>query len=104
MPSRRKRPRLSRLKAGGHVWKVKYHRAWPEAHSDVLGSVDTTTNTMLLNDEDHLSQDRKDETFIHEVVEILNQQFELELPHWKITALGEGLFQILRDNDGWWRG
>ena len=37
-------------------------------------------------------------TVIHEIFEILNDSFELELPHTTITALETGMFAVLKGN------
>jgi hypothetical protein len=42
---------------------------------------------------------RKEEAFLHETIEAINAMYELNLVHWKITLLGELLYQIFKDND-----
>jgi len=44
------------------------------------------------------SPDRMNEAFLHEIVEAINQFYELNLPHWKLNIVGELLYQILKDN------
>lgn len=46
----------------------------------------------------HVSQSKKEEGLIHEIVEALNYHFEMDLPHPKIMQLSEGLYQVLKDN------
>lgn len=43
-------------------------------------------------------ESRQFECLLHEIIEALNYHLELNLKHPQITALGEGLFQVLRDN------
>jgi len=39
---------------------------------------------------------------LHEIIEGLNYHLELELDHRILSALSEGLFQVLRDNKLTW--
>lgn len=45
-----------------------------------------------------LPQSKKEETLLHEIMEALNNCYELELEHEKITILGFALYQVLKDN------
>ena len=44
-------------------------------------------------------QDQKELTLLHEIIEALNAQLELELPHKTICALETGLYQVLKKNN-----
>lgn len=37
-------------------------------------------------------------TFLHEIIEAINWMLELHLEHSQISALEEGLYQVLKDN------
>jgi hypothetical protein len=37
-------------------------------------------------------------TFLHEIIEMINDVYELELEHHKITLLETTLYQIMKDN------
>jgi len=39
------------------------------------------------------------ESLVHEIIECINAQCELELPHMKIQILGMGISQALNDNE-----
>jgi len=52
------------------------------------------TQTIILRD--NVSADRLSATFLHELVEAVNNQFELQLPHSSICALESGLSQALK--------
>lgn len=41
---------------------------------------------------------RQEEGLIHEIVEALNYHFQLKLEHDKLSQIGEGLYQVLKDN------
>jgi hypothetical protein len=94
--------RLTSLKIGGHDYAIRYHEAWGAAHSQTLGSVVFERGEILLDTDP--CESRRDETLIHEILEVLNYHHELSLPHPHITTLSEGLYQVLVDNDGFWRG
>jgi len=42
--------------------------------------------------------EQKEMTLLHEVIEALNYQLELELPHKTICALETGLYHVLKKN------
>jgi len=90
------------LRIGGHDYAIRYHAAWSGAHSQVLGSVVFEKCEILMDEEP--CESRHDETLLHEILEILNYHYELALPHPHITSLSEGMYQVLKDNPGWWRG
>ena len=43
-------------------------------------------------------KDLQESTLIHEIIEAINWELELNLEHNKITALESGLYQVLKDN------
>ena len=43
-------------------------------------------------------QEQKEATLFHEIIEAINSQLELELPHKTICALETGFYQVLKDN------
>lgn len=45
-------------------------------------------------------ESRQKEGLVHEVIEALNYHLEMKLSHNKISQLGEGLYQVLKDNPG----
>lgn len=45
-----------------------------------------------------LPKDKKMETLVHEILEVLNGCLSLSLDHDKLTTLGFSLHQVLRDN------
>jgi len=43
-------------------------------------------------------QQTQDSTLLHEILEAINNNFEMGLEHKQITTLEEALYQILKDN------
>lgn len=43
-------------------------------------------------------QEQKEATLIHEILEAINNQLELELPHKTICSLETGIYQVLKEN------
>ena len=43
-------------------------------------------------------QQTQDSTLLHEILEAINNNFEMELKHSQITTLEETLYQVLKDN------
>ena len=40
----------------------------------------------------------QNDTLIHEIIECLNMNLELDLQHSQITAISTGLYQVIKDN------
>lgn len=45
-----------------------------------------------------LPQDRKDSVLVHEILEVINSDYELELPHKTIQCLEELIHMVIKDN------
>jgi hypothetical protein len=93
---------MKHIKIGGHWYEIKEIDMWSVAHSQDYGSMDFESATIMLNGNSTITESRKNETLLHEILEAINAQHELELPHATLTTLSEVLFQVLVDNDGWW--
>ena len=44
------------------------------------------------------AESQRAEVFLHEIMELISVSLELGIEHPQISALSEGLFQVLRDN------
>lgn len=61
------------------------------------GFCDSAKQHIRLSDD--LSQDMRNSTLLHEILEALNYHLELKLEHPQITSLEAGLYQTLKDNN-----
>ena len=52
--------------------------------------------------ENDVAQDRKELTLLHEIIEVLIAQNEIEIEHSDLTTLANGLYQVLSDNSLTW--
>jgi hypothetical protein len=101
---------LESIRIGGHDYGIVRHDAYVDAHSDILGSVDCSTLRMILHASDAVNEGRQDETLIHEVLEALIYHMGVSptagftFTHDHLSVLSEGLYQVLVDNPGFWRG
>jgi hypothetical protein len=66
------------------------------AKRDVWGEADVMGQNINLDKDS--TQQRKGAALIHEIIEVINADCELELEHYKIKTLGTQLYQVLRDN------
>lgn len=91
------------IKVGGKTYSILYPYVFTE-RTDLRGQ--TCSDTLEIKISDQLKTGEKfhteniQETFIHEVlhaVDIIYNSNKLEED--EITRLGEGLFQVLKDND-----
>ena len=64
--------------------------------TDTYGNLNPNANIIRLNKNKTKSQ--VDSTFLHEIIETLNQLLELRLEHNQIMGLESGLYQALKDN------
>ncbi len=53
----------------------------------------------IVNISDEYNQDKSNEAVFHELMEITNEIYELELPHYKIQIIGSAWHQIFTDNN-----
>lgn len=53
---------------------------------------------LTIDIEETSSLQRQWETLFHEIIEAINSQYNLELPHQTIHILGSAFFQVIRDN------
>ena len=83
--------KLIQLKIGGKVFKVEYVKGLADN-----GSTDYTTQIINIKDEN--TEDGKLTSIIHECLEVLDETYDLKLPHQTIQTLEAGLFQIIKDN------
>ena len=65
--------------------------------SQAVGQTWLARQTILI--EKKLCQEQKECTLIHEVIEALNYQLELEIPHKTISALETGIYSFLKENN-----
>jgi len=79
------------IKILGKTYKVKYIKGLAD-----YGSCDFDTQTILIKE--GMTEDNKISAVCHECLEILNEDFNLNLPHQTIQSLEAGLFAIYKDN------
>lgn len=81
------------LKILGHDFKVIM---LDDNETSNYGSMNPNTNTIRVNK--NKTQSQIESTFLHEIIEAINQSLEINLEHRQITALEAGLYQVLKDN------
>jgi len=79
-----------KLKVGGLEYTIELDPKLLEH-----GIVDFVAKTISLAMND---QDRIEQTLLHEILEIINCEYELALDHMKISILENVLYQVLKDN------
>ena len=79
----------------GHKWAVSYDPHLV-ADNDNVGEARFLHHKIII--QDNLPEEATSELLLHEVIEVINQDFELNLEHQAITILGRCLNQVLRDN------
>jgi len=86
----------STVKIAGQIMQVLFdnHLASSE---DRHGECDSMRGRIVIDSIQPLEM--KESTFLHEIIEKINKDNELDLEHKQITALGTQLHQVLRDNN-----
>jgi hypothetical protein len=79
------------IKILGKTYKVKYIKGLAD-----YGSTEFESQTILIKD--GMTEENKQSVLLHEIIEILNEDFNLSLPHQTIQTLEAGLFAIYKDN------
>lgn len=81
------------LNIGGHRVEVVQTRMGNE----LCGRSEPTRGRILVNEE--LLESDKMATLLHEILEQINSNFDLQMGHTFLSTIGEALFQVLVDND-----
>ena len=87
-----------KIKINGHWFKVEFRNRSQDAY-DKAGSTNSFANLIVLNA--GLSPSKKWSCLLHEILHELNWQLDLGLDEGQISAIAEGLFQVLTDNGLW---
>lgn len=87
------------VRIGAQTYRVLIDEPWIE---DQYGGCDTRHQRIWLSDQ--TGPERQAQTLIHEVIEALNFELDLELEHHQITLLEHGIYQVIVDNPGFIEG
>lgn len=82
---------IPELKIGGRKFSIEYIKGLADN-----GSTDFDNNIILIKD--NMSVDNKLSTVLHELLEVINETYDLNLSHQTIQTLEAGLFQVIKDN------
>lgn len=85
-----------KIKILGHGYDVRINQ---ESRLGNGASGCVCSNMLRINMDPTVPESRQAETFLHEIFEALKFHLELDLEHKDLTALSEGLFAVLRDNE-----
>ena len=84
-----------KVKIGGHWVTIKFRSDEEDAYSPA-GSNRATANLIVLS---KTNMETKQESILfHEIIHELNWQHDLNLTETQISSLGEGIYQVLKDN------
>ena len=84
-----------KIKFGGHNIPIKLVMA-----DEIKGSgeYDSWYEAIKVN-RDGTPEAKQAETLLHEIIEVINAKFNLEISHTALTGISEMLFSVLRNND-----
>lgn len=81
----------NQIKIGGQLYKVKETEGMIDS-----GNTDTKMNIILIKKE--MIDIQKQSTLLHEILEAINENNDLQLPHQSIQTLENCLYEVLTDN------
>ena len=84
------------VKIGAHDWKVTIN---PNYYKDSGHTGTCAMHAQHIIIDGAATDSYQEEVLLHEIIEAINYMYELELPHNKITTLGNTLYQVLKEND-----
>ena len=84
------------LKIGSHKFAIKYKNLTKEEADNNSGYACVVENKIVINDSLPLTQ--QESTLLHEIIEVINFQYQLKLDHNIIMTLETALYQVLKDN------
>lgn len=80
------------LKIGGHLYTIKF----VDGIGMTVGDVGVDNNIIRITK--NLVKDQQEVTLLHEIIHALSGCYGLNLSEQVVAVLGEGLFQVLKDN------
>lgn len=84
-----------KIKIGALTFKIKYEKNLTGG-SNNLGEMRPMPQEIAI--EVNLAPDIKERTFLHEVIEAIDYNYNLSLEHYKIEILGAALQSFIKDN------
>lgn len=85
----------NRLKILGHEYTITAD-CEPQLGSGTSGQC--CPNLLKIKLDQSVPNSRREEAFLHEIIEALKYHLELEIEHPDLSALSEGIFAVIRDN------
>ena len=86
---------INNIKIAGLKYEINLIENLTRDHA-TLGSC--CGNNLTINIDNGLKEDVKRKTLLHEIIEALNFEYDLEFQHNKICVLETALFALIRDN------
>jgi hypothetical protein len=82
-----------KVKIGGHTWEVK------TIHEDEMqDNAITYFNSHTIKINGTKPKSRQESAFIHELIEVINFHYGINMEHQNIEILEETLYQVIIDN------
>ena len=87
---------IDSLRIGGVKYSVSFVKDYARDFN-MLGS--HCGNSSEINIDNGLSRERTEKTLLHEALEAINFEYELDLEHCKLTVLETALYAMIKDNE-----
>ena len=87
----------SKVKILGHDYRIEFDDQLFAKEN--VGSGKACANVLIITLASNVPESRQAETFLHEIIEMLKYTMQIEINHDHLSALSEGLFSVIRDNN-----
>ena len=87
--------RFSKLKVLGHEYEVREN---PTIRVERDTSGQCCSTNLWISVDPAMKSTRCEETFLHEIFEALKWHLQIKIEHDHLSALSEGLYQVLKEN------
>jgi hypothetical protein len=87
----------SKIKIGGRTYDIVMRDRLKEDGSDRCGSILFGQHKIIIDN--GMVLEAKEQTLVHEIVEGIIYQNDLDISHRNLSIIAESLYQVLKDNN-----
>ena len=86
-----------KVKISGHIVQIEVTKDRVKYHgTDSSGCAALMQNKIFIEANNNIQFQH--EVLMHEILEHINYQYQIEMPHDKLTTLSQALYQVMKDN------
>lgn len=86
------------IKIAGHIYTIEFRENRENQDGNEHPASSFSRVNKIWIDKNQVVE-RQESCLVHEIIEMLNYDFQLELKHQTISLLEAGIYQVLKDNN-----